>query len=343
MIWKPEELEKISCAFCGSRTEKHRFTRPDGMRVVECEQCGLAYLDPRPRQEFIQRFYGSDYFTGVSADSGRGGLRCGTNSASSQKSASNGPSRPVELIKEKLGGLGGKSILEIGCATGDLLAQLKKEGARVQGLEISDYAAEIARARGLDVVTGTIENFGKDGCAMFDMAMAFEVIEHVPNPVLFLEQLARHVRPGGHVLLSTPNYACAQRYEERWSGFTGSFEHIYFFSKDVLERMSRQAGFVLTYWESSMVSGDSSRTPGFLEQQAGRFARFAAMSREVGLSRAMRLALKRSLNYLPYGNGHTLLVVLEKDLLRQAATSDGDKKLALLCEDKRTARHELLS
>ncbi len=311
MIWKQEELEKASCDFCGARTAQHKFTRADGMRVAECPQCGLAYLDPRPRQEFISRFYDADYFTGVSADRGDGGLRCRTAGAGPTGDDDEAP-RCLELIKARLDGISGRDILEIGCATGTLLSWLKREGASARGLELSDYAAGIARSRGLDVTTGTIETMKSAGRRLFDMIIAFEVIEHVARPALFLQEVAGHIRPGGHLLLSTPNYACSQRYGEHWAGFTGSFEHLYFFSKDVLERMAEPAGLQLTYWETSTVSGDTSRRPGFLERQGDRIARLASISKEAGLLRAVSLALRRSLNFFPYGNGHTLFVVLTK-------------------------------
>ena len=66
--WLPEELEEIPCDFCGARETAKQFIRKDGMRVVECAQCGLAYLNPRPKPEFITRFYDPDYFTGAAAE-----------------------------------------------------------------------------------------------------------------------------------------------------------------------------------------------------------------------------------------------------------------------------------
>ncbi|MBT0666178.1 methyltransferase domain-containing protein [Geobacter pelophilus] len=308
MIWKPEEMESVACDFCGTSNSSRKFSRGDGMSVVECRLCGLAYLQPRPRKEYISRFYDADYFTGVSAASGKGGLRC---LAESNGQETRIP-RSLALMKEKVGVLPGKKILEIGCATGEFLELLTREGADAEGLEISEFAAEIARKKGLEVTTGTIEEMG-NSTSPFDMILAFEVIEHVPSPVAFLEQVAGLIRSGGHLLLSTPNYACGQRYGDQWYGFTGSFEHIYYFSKDVLERMARQAGLVLTYWETTMHSGDNSRKPGFLDRRIDWFGRFADMSRAVGLPLALSLARQRSLNYLPYGNGHKITVVFRKD------------------------------
>jgi SAM-dependent methyltransferase len=310
MIWKPEELDYVACDYCGADNGKDKFTRADGMKVVECQRCGLAYLQPRPRKEFISRFYDSDYFTGVTAESGKGGLKCMEVPASHGRIAC--PPRSLELMKERIGGLSGKKILEIGCATGDFITWLNREGAHVKGLEISEYAADIARKRGLDVIAGTIEEFAHTHGNVFDIVLAFEVIEHVPSPMLFLEHVAGHIRRGGHLLLSTPNYASGQRYGNQWYGFTGSFEHLYFFSKDVLERMAQKVGLNLTYWESSTASGDTSRIPGFIDRRVDWLARLSAMSREIGLSQALRLARRRSLNYLPFGNGHKLVVVLQK-------------------------------
>jgi hypothetical protein len=44
------------------------------MCVVECDACGLLFLNPRPPAEIIESWYGSDYFSGGSAPTGRGYL-----------------------------------------------------------------------------------------------------------------------------------------------------------------------------------------------------------------------------------------------------------------------------
>jgi 2-polyprenyl-3-methyl-5-hydroxy-6-metoxy-1,4-benzoquinol methylase len=310
--WLTEELENVSCDYCGSTELCREFTRADKMRVVECARCGLAYLNPRPRPDFIARLYEADYFTGALAGRGEGGLWCDVEPSTSRVSADkkNVP-RPVAIINEMFGGLLNKDVLEIGCATGDLLSRMQKEGARVKGLEISDYAADIARKRGSDVTTGTIEDYVVADRLRFDVVMAFEVIEHVLSPKRFLDHVASLLDKGGLFILSTPNYSCVNRHGDQWFGFRTSFEHIYFFSVEVLMRMAAKSGLVLKYWETSFGTGGNSGG-GFLRRQIERSYIFSVFSKEFGVPRAIHLFLDKSARYQPFGSGHTLMAVFEK-------------------------------
>lgn len=310
--WLPEELEEIPCDFCGTREVAREFIRKDGMRVVECAQCGLAYLNPRPKPSFIPRFYEADYFTGVAAERGEGGLNCCIDPDAQQSGAEQAATpRAMIIINEKFGGFKGKNVLEIGCATGDLLIQIKNVGARARGLEISDFAADIARKRGLDVTAGTIEAFVQETDDKFDIVIALEVIEHVLSPTFFFELVARIIRPGGLLILSTPNYACVKRFGKHWLGFNMSFEHIYFYSLVVLIKITSKCGLRLSYVESSKSLG-ASQSFGFIRRQITRLRTVSFFVREIGLLGAIKSFLSRSKGYYPYAIGHTTIAVYEK-------------------------------
>ena len=107
----------------------------------------------------------------------------------------------------------GKDILHVGCADHDvdeiassdrwLHAHLVKEAKSTLGLDILAEDCAKLRARGFDAVAG-------DACTIdigrtFDVIVAGEIIEHVENPGQMLRNLARHLRPGGDLILTTPN------------------------------------------------------------------------------------------------------------------------------------------
>lgn len=311
--WLPEELEEIPCDFCGSREVSCEFIRADGMRVVECAVCGLAYLNPRPRAELIPEFYKEDYFTGASAERGEGGLKLNLDvsdniSDLNQKSIP----RPIVIINEKFGGFKGKRVLEIGCATGDLLMQIRNEGADVKGIEISDFAADIARKRGLDVITGTIEDYLTLNQEPFDIVMAFEVIEHVLSPTSFLKFCSEIIRPGGLLLLSTPNYACAKRFGREWFGFNASFEHIWFFKIDILKEMAVSSNLEIVYWETNLFSGGPDPYLSVVQRYYHKVRKWFAIMNNLGLSKTIRMRQIAPLSFCPYGDGHTLFALFQK-------------------------------
>ena len=97
----------------------------------------------------------------------------------------------------------GTNVLEIGCYTGKLLESLPKR-YRLHGIELNTEAARIAASRGIEIVAGGAAEL--DGLsAKFDAIIACDVIEHLVNPLAFLEQLRAHLTVGGRVLISTGN------------------------------------------------------------------------------------------------------------------------------------------
>ncbi|MCU0888843.1 MAG: bifunctional 2-polyprenyl-6-hydroxyphenol methylase/3-demethylubiquinol 3-O-methyltransferase UbiG [Rubritepida sp.] len=113
-------------------------------------------------------------------------------------------------IAERLGPLAGLRILDVGCGAGLASEWLARRGAFVTGLDAAGAALEAARAHAaaggvaVEYREGTPETLEAAG---FDAVLALEVIEHVPPEARadFLAALARAVRPGGAVILSTPH------------------------------------------------------------------------------------------------------------------------------------------
>lgn len=316
--WMSDELEEVPCDFCGSRKVCVEYIRGDQMRVVECAVCGLAYLNPRPLVQFIPRFYEQDYFNGSAMARGEGGLRL--EPAFSQETLPKLDSkklpRPIKLVNDKFGPIKGKNVLEIGCATGDLLSKLADAGAVAKGLEISDFAADIARKRGLDVTTGTVEQYVSEPYDTFDIVMAFEVIEHVTSPSQFLKDISKLLKPKGLLFLSTPNYSCAHRFTQEWFGFKASYEHIYFFTLEILRRMALGVSFSLQYWETTSWHGGSKKgRTNMFDRNLERLYNFSYLRLEASKSFADSLEGLSFRNeiFRPYGSGHTLFTLFQKD------------------------------
>jgi 2-polyprenyl-3-methyl-5-hydroxy-6-metoxy-1,4-benzoquinol methylase len=146
------------------------------------------------------------------------------------------------------------AVLEVGCGSGDLLLALRARGAqRVCGVDISASACAVARARGLDVFCGTLEDFASD--ERFDLVVMSHVIEHVIDPVRAITRVAELLRPGGTLYVETPNVAAldARLFGARW-GLIHYPRHLHLFDRRTLRRLLERGGFAASAMRSEVNS-----------------------------------------------------------------------------------------
>jgi SAM-dependent methyltransferase len=109
------------------------------------------------------------------------------------------------------------ALLDIGCGTGRLLYLAQRAGWSVEGLELSEEAAALARARlGVTVRSGDFLDPPAEPIRRFDLVTLRHVLEHLVDPVLALERIAARLVPGGHALLEFPNIEGADKRAKRW-------------------------------------------------------------------------------------------------------------------------------
>jgi SAM-dependent methyltransferase len=137
------------------------------------------------------------------------------------------------------------NVLDIGCATGAMLASLREQGWHTTGVEISPVQAEYARReRNLDVRTGLLEEnrFPQD---TFRAVLASHLIEHLNDPAALVREIYRILVPGGFFYVTTPNIAGfqARLLGRHWR--SAIFDHLYLFSAKTLSSMLRQNGFTV--------------------------------------------------------------------------------------------------
>jgi 2-polyprenyl-3-methyl-5-hydroxy-6-metoxy-1,4-benzoquinol methylase len=229
-------LEQPACPLCRSEQREFPFELPDGYRVARCQECRTHYLYPRLTEEAMQLVYQDpSYYQG-----GHSGYA--DTSYFDQETALRATFRSLLRNLEKRGMTGG-DLFEVGCGYGYLLDEARPYFRRRVGTECSPEAAALARATGAEVFVGGLEQLASN--ASFDCALAIQVIEHIYEPVRFMEQLVAHVKPGGYVVLATPDIGGALRklMGQSWPSFKVP-EHVLYFDFDSLRKLMREAGLV---------------------------------------------------------------------------------------------------
>ncbi len=99
-------------------------------------------------------------------------------------------------------------VLDIGCSTGQFLVEALDGDYEKYGIEICSAAAEVAHSRGIKIISSDIfdNRIIEDGHReCFSIVTAFDVIEHVENPLRFLELCSKLVQRGGRIIISSGN------------------------------------------------------------------------------------------------------------------------------------------
>jgi len=133
-------------------------------------------------------------------------------------------------------------LLEVGAGSGGFVRAAVARGWVVDATEISKSSLDGLRAAGAAVFTGDVVA-ARYPDRRFDLVVSLEVIEHLPAPLAHLAELYRVTRPGGLLLLTTPNFDGLSRrcLGVRWRVIDP--EHLGYFTPPTLYRIVRRAGY----------------------------------------------------------------------------------------------------
>ena len=150
--------------------------------------------------------------------------------------------RFMTLANEPVG-----KLLDVGCGGGRLLNRMKKGGWQVEGVDFDAQSTEKVTARyGIKTHVGDLSQ-----CALpsdsFDVICMSQTIEHLYDPDATLRESLRILKPGGLLVMTTPNVLSlgACEYGAFWRGWEAP-RHLHLFSVTSLQRLTQNAGFKIT-------------------------------------------------------------------------------------------------
>jgi SAM-dependent methyltransferase len=143
----------------------------------------------------------------------------------------------------------GERVLDVGCGEGAFTAALAGAGARPSGVEVAAEPLRRARVRHPELDFRHVGGELPFAAGEFDVAWAGEVLEHVQDGVGLLEEIRRVLRPGGRLLLSTPDHprrlvlGLGLRRAAFERHFDPRSDHVRFFTARTLAVLLEEAGF----------------------------------------------------------------------------------------------------
>jgi len=171
-------------------------------------------------------------------------------------------SRIAALLQKSPGDI---HVVDISCSRGQFVAAAIAAGYHAEGVEPAPRIAEAARAAGVPVRTGLLEDqhFADNS---FDALTLFEVIEHLRTPLPLLTECRRILKPGGILLVSTANAESwtAAAMGAHWDYFDMERDggHISFYNPRSIAKVAANAGFEVARVDTARVKfHDKENTP----------------------------------------------------------------------------------
>src|SRR3990167_3053781 len=139
----------------------------------------------------------------------------------------------------------GKKMLDVGCSAGFFLEAAQARGYEVQGIEFAAAAIERAAPSVRDkIVNGDVHQELGRWQQNLDWVSAFDIIEHTHDPVKFLADIKTILRPGGLLVMSTPDtgHFLCRLMGANWS-MLQPLQHTVLFSRSAMRKMLESQGF----------------------------------------------------------------------------------------------------
>ena len=200
-------------------------------QVLRCSDCGLGRVVP-PADFNPNNYYTEAYFQGGVSD----GYADYTGSQEILRSEFRQTVRQILRLNCRR-----TRLLEFGCAYGFFLQEARVHFESVQGIELSEEAARFCNGRGLDVVTGVVDESALKGT--YDVIVGLDVIEHIPEPRQTIGLLAGHLNRGGLLVMTTGDWSAplARMAGRNWRLMVPP-QHLSFFTPTSMRALLESSG-----------------------------------------------------------------------------------------------------
>ena len=260
--FQPDGRAEHPCPLCG-HGDFEPVASKDGFRMVSCRRCGLWYLNPMPSEQRLESLYGENYFSNQES------LSAGYEDYGSRGDDFRAVfSHRLQCLPEDV--RGGR-LLDVGAGFGYLLDAAADTYPECWAVERSPDAVAALRGKGT-VREGTFAEVELPE-SYFDVVSLQDCLEHFRDPRAALRRVGEVLRPGGCVVLVTPNTESWLARLQRRSWVSLKFpEHVVLFQSETLHRVLREAGLEL---ETKQSAGQYARLDFVVSRVFSGFPRMA--------------------------------------------------------------------
>ncbi len=223
-------MESVKCNLCNSSEHRVVYSKPDELyftdewfTVVECLNCGLGFVNPRPTRAEIFRYYPPEYYAYDDLEPRFHRRRYEIE---------------ADLIRARIPDGEGRLLLDIGCANGNFPRQMRKLGWEVEGVEVSPNSKSI---RDFNIYRDEFPNIPVNE-PRYDAITAWAVVEGVHDPMAHFQKVAAVLKPGGIFVFLVTNF---ESLSSRRLFREDVPRHLYFFTEKTVREYLTRNGLAL--------------------------------------------------------------------------------------------------
>ena len=274
---RAERMLRAACVACGSKTAETVGVKNE-LELLRCRECATLYTPYSP-------WYSSEFFY----------------EAYYAEESLSPPTFVQTRLEEITAGFSpyrqSNRLLDIGCGAGNLLLAARKHGWDAQGLDVAEQATEHVRTLGFEVFHGELQQ-AQFPSQHFDVITAAEILEHLSEPRLLVQEVARILRPGGMFWTTTPH---ARGLSARVLGLNWRCiwppEHLQLFSVAGMKALLQGVGFKQIRFQTTggnpieilHAMGAKKNAPKALDQRFDRVATSYQLNETLMKSRSRRV------------------------------------------------------
>lgn len=200
----------------------------EGFSILGCAHCGIQFLDPFPQDTqgyYTGKQYWQDHHGPVDI---------------AKLQTKHGAEQRRWFYEVSAQTLRGQNLVDFGCGAGIFLDMSKGIANETVGVDLALHFQDHLEKSGhrFESDTRQLED------SHFDVAVSFDTLEHVPDPVSFLKEIYRVLKPGGQLFIGVPNQNdLLKRLVPEYLSFFYHLSHLYYFNSQALVLALKDSGF----------------------------------------------------------------------------------------------------